>query len=197
MKSARRVSIQAPQQWQRTRLARRLLFLAIAMLGSLDLEAADRASGEGQIKAAFLSNFAKFISWQGTRPNPGGDFAIGVLGDGVFADELSELVRGRSIAGRSVRVKLLHALGDALPMDVVFVPAGHEHDMSAHVSSLRRSGVLTVGESPRFAEMGGIINFQMQSGKIRFAINRQAAAEAGLKISPQLLKLSIGEGGAR
>lgn len=161
------------------------------------VESADRSAGESQIKAAFLSNFAKFISWQGARPNPGGDFAIGVLGDDDFADELRSLVRGRSISGRAVQVKTLPALSDPPRMDVVFVPAGHEQDMSMHVASLRRAGVLTVGESARFAEMGGIINFQMQAGKIRFAINRQAAAEAGLKISPQLLKLSIGEGGAR
>lgn len=197
MKSARHVSTQATPPRRRSRLARALLILAISMLSSLELKAADRAAGEGQIKAAFLSNFAKFISWQGPRPNSDGDFSIGVLGDGSFADELRELVRGRSISGRAVRVKLLHALADALPMDVVFVPSGMETDMSTHVESLRKSGVLTVGESARFAELGGIINFQLQAGKVRFAINRQAAAEAGLKISPQLLKLSLGEGGAR
>ncbi|MGV3658756.1 MAG: YfiR family protein [Prosthecobacter sp.] len=197
MKNASRASIQAFPPRFRTRLARALLILAICMLGGADLESADRAAGESQIKAAFLSNFAKFISWQGARPNPGGDFAIGVLGDDPFADELRSLVRGRSIGGRSVRVKVLHVLADAMLMDVLFVPAGLEQEMSGHVSGLRRSGVLTVGESPRFAEMGGIINFQLQSGKIRFAINREAAAQAGLKISPQLLKLSIGEGGAK
>lgn len=174
-----------------------LLALVVCMLDGQTLESADRAAGEGQIKAAFLSNFAKFISWQGARPNSAGDFAIGVLGDDLFADELRTLVRGRSIGGRSMRVKLLHALSDAMLMDVLFVPAGLEHGMSTHISGLRRSGVLTVGESPRFAEMGGIINFQIHSGKIRFAINREAAAGAGLKISPQLLKLSLGEGGAR
>lgn len=174
-----------------------LTILAVCILGGPALRSADRAAGESQIKAAFLSNFAKFVSWQGAKPNSGTDFAIGVLGDDLFADELRTLVRGRSISGRAVRVKLLHALGDAMLMDVVFVPAGMEHDMAAHVGGLRRSGVLTVGESPRFAEMGGIITFQLQSGKIRFVINRQAAAEAGLKISPQLLKLSLGEGGAK
>ncbi len=197
MKNASLAPIQAPFQRQRARLARALLILALCMGGGTLLESADRAAGESQIKAAFLSNFAKFISWQGARPNTGGDFAIGVLEDDVFADELRTLVSGRSIGGRSVQVRLLHSLADAVRMDVVFVPAGQEHDMGAHLASLRRSGVLTVGESRRFAELGGIINFQLQSGKIRFSINRQAAAEAGLKISPQLLKLALGEGGVK
>lgn len=196
MKNVSRPSTQGSPRRHRGRLTRALIILAICMLGRPTLESADRAAGESQIKAAFLSNFAKFISWQGARPNPDGEFAIGVLSDDVFAHELRTLVRGRSIGGREVQVKVLRALVDALVMDVVFVPAGMEDDMGAHLSSLRRSGVLTVGESPRFAELGGIINFQLKTGKIRFSINREAAASAGLKISPQLLKLSIGEGGA-
>ncbi len=197
MKNVPRASIQAAALRPRARLARALVILVFCVLGGPLLESADRAAGESQIKAAFLSNFAKFISWQGARPNSGSEFAIGVLGDDGFANELRALVRDRSIGGRAVQVKMLHALSDALRMDVVFVPAGMEGDMGAHGSSLLRSGVLTVGESPRFAEMGGIINFQLKAGKVRFAINREAAAGAGLKISPQLLKLSIGEGGAK
>lgn len=175
-----------------------LLALLCCLAGSpsATTHAADRAAGENQIKAAFLSNFAKFISWEARRPHSGEEFAIGVFGDAPFAEELRSVVRGRSIGGRLVRVRLLHMLADATALDVLFIPEGMEDEAHPHILRLRRLGVLTVGESQRCAEIGGIINFQLQSGKIKFSINRRAAEEAGLKVSPQLLKLAILEGGA-
>lgn len=182
-----------------SRMLAALLALLCCLAGSpssTTTHAAERAAGENQIKAAFLSNFAKFITWQGPRPHAGEEFAIAVFGDAPFAEELRAVVRGRSIGGRLVRVRLVHVLADAAAMDVLFIPEGLEDEARPHLPRLGRLGVLTVGESQRCAEIGGIINFQMQSGKIKFSINRRAADEAGLKVSPQLLKLAIMEGGA-
>jgi hypothetical protein len=46
-----------------------------------------------------------------------------------------------------------------------------------------------VSEVPNFANEGGDINFYISSEKIRFEINPQAARQAGLKVSSQLLAL--------
>ncbi len=180
------------------RMLAALLALLCCLAGSpsATTHAAERAAEENQIKAAFLSNFAKFITWQGARPHAGEEFAIAVFGDAPFAEELRSVVRGRSIGGRLVRVRLVHMLGDAAAMDVLFIPDGMEDEARPHLPRLGRLGVLTVGESLRCAEIGGIINFQMQAGRIKFSINRRAAEQAGLKVSPQLLKLAILEGGA-
>jgi len=51
--------------------------------------------------------------------------------------------------------------------------------------------VLTVGETERFTESGGIINFTREGNKIRFAISDDTAKRAGLKISSKLLSLAV------
>ena len=50
--------------------------------------------------------------------------------------------------------------------------------------------ILTVGETPRFIEQGGIVNFFLENGKVRFEINRSAAERSGLRISSRLLQLA-------
>ncbi|OYW28850.1 MAG: hypothetical protein B7Z47_05405, partial [Chthoniobacter sp. 12-60-6] len=140
-------------------------------------------------KAAFLYNFTKFITWPGARPT--NEFVIGVLGNDAFADELRPLVRGRTIGGRPVRVRQMGSMAEAWQLEVLFVPAGYEDKVAGQLRQVQRAGVLTVGETAEFAALGGVITFHRQGGKIRFAINRASAAEAGLKISPQLLKLAV------
>jgi hypothetical protein len=64
------------------------------------------------------------------------------------------------------------------------------------VKALKGSSVLTVGETDRFLESGGIINFLMEEEKARFEINDGAAKQAKLKIRSKLLRLAkrvIGE----
>jgi len=50
--------------------------------------------------------------------------------------------------------------------------------------------VLTVGETDRFAQSGGVINFILEENKVRFEINSETAARARLKISSKLLALA-------
>jgi hypothetical protein len=50
--------------------------------------------------------------------------------------------------------------------------------------------VLTVGETTRFLEAGGMISFLLQDSKVRFAINVGAAQSARLKIGARLLILA-------
>ncbi len=58
--------------------------------------------------------------------------------------------------------------------------------------TVRGRGVLTMGESPRLADPGGVINFKMEGGHLRFEINLPATHERTLSISSKLL--TLGEG---
>ncbi len=144
---------------------------------------------EYQIKAAFLYNFAKFVQWPESRFSaPDSPLVIGVLRANPFGDELEKAVRGRKISGRPVVVRLVSGSTAARQTHLLFVGAGLESNLAA----LKGHAVLTVGESAEFARQGGMITFIPQDGTVRFAIDKQAADEAGLKISAQLQKLSLG-----
>jgi len=47
-----------------------------------------------------------------------------------------------------------------------------------------------VGETPGFAERGGIIRFTLEDNRVRFEINVDAAHQADLNISSRLLTLA-------
>ena len=49
---------------------------------------------------------------------------------------------------------------------------------------------MTVGEAQGFASGGGVINFKLDSGRVRFEINVEAAEHAQLHISSKLLSLA-------
>ena len=62
--------------------------------------------------------------------------------------------------------------------------------MQSIVSSLRESPVLTVSDAEEFTKRGGIIQFFVESGKMRFRINARSAKRARLLLSSRLLALA-------
>ncbi|HEY0944181.1 MAG TPA: YfiR family protein [Opitutaceae bacterium] len=147
---------------------------------------------ERQIKAAFVYNFTKYVEWpRGHFGDATEPVVLGVLGNDSFSDALTEAVSARTINGRKVVVRLLTDAKQAASADVLFVPDGEEPRFAAAVPALRGAGVLTVGESGQFAELGGVITFVVRDHKVRFEINTAEAERNGLKISAQLQKLAL------
>lgn len=50
--------------------------------------------------------------------------------------------------------------------------------------------VFVVADAAKFAERGGIANFIVSDSRVKFAINKRAAKNAGLKVSSKLLRLA-------
>ena len=48
-------------------------------------------------------------------------------------------------------------------------------------------GILTIGEVKEFSQLGGIINFFIEKGRLRFEVNLGASRNAALKIGSQIL----------
>lgn len=161
-----------------------LLFAALPSIAN-----AQPISKEYRLKAAFLYNFTKFVSWPADRfADDTSPIVIAVLGTKPFEQELTELVKDRSVDGRPIRIRAIQSAAQLDGAHVVFLHAGEETRLPA--SLFDAAGVLTVGESSDFTRRGGIITFVVADEKVRFEINQGAAEQAGLKISGQLLKLA-------
>jgi hypothetical protein len=164
----------------------------LAFFGRTSCDAAPEISKEYQVKAAFLYNFTKFVEWPASRFSDNtSPIVITVLGRNPFGEELNSIVRERKVNGRGLVVKIIDSADEATASHLLFVGADAEDRLSGKMDALQKSGVLTVGESPRFIASGGIINFTLEADKVRFQINPQAGEQAGLKISAQLLKLAV------
>ncbi len=151
-------------------------------------------NGEGAeypLKLAFLYNFAKFVEWPSDSfRSPGAPLAICIVGHNPFSLGIEEELRSRPVGGHSIEFVARKPTDTLNACHIVFVPVTEKDQAARIVSSLKGLGALTVGESEGFAVRGGIINFTVEGGNVRFEINRTAAGRAGLKISSKLLSLA-------
>jgi YfiR/HmsC-like len=166
--------------------------LALFLLSSSLIGAeADQRAGEYQVKAAFLYNFAKFVTWPPAAERADQPFVIGILGDDPFGDTLDQMIVDRAIRGRKVAVRRFTAAGDALAhCQLLFVSTSEADQLTAILKVAARANVLTVSDLDRFTERGGMIGFHIEDKRVRFDINVAAAESAGLAMSSQLLKLA-------
>lgn len=144
---------------------------------------------EYQVKAAFLYHFASFVEWP-ERAASEEPFRICVLGTDPFRSDLERTLGGKSIQNRPVVSRRLSNPGEAVGCRIVFISPSEEDRYADLFNTLHRKNILTVGESRRFAEQGGVIQFILVEGKVRFAINVTAGRHAGLKLSSKLLNLA-------
>jgi hypothetical protein len=148
-------------------------------------------SVEYQVKAGFLFNFAKFVQWPaGVFSAPDSPIVVGILGDDPFGPFLDQVAQAEPVGQRKVVIKRITRPEDASQCHILFVPRSVSGPSAVILAGLRAKSVLTVGETDRFLEQGGIINLVIDKGKVRFEINLDAAKEARLTVSSKLLKLA-------
>jgi YfiR/HmsC-like len=155
-------------------------------------EASD--SSEYLIKAGFIFNFAKFVEWPTTAfAQPDSPIVIGVLGTDPFGTIIDQIVKDKKIGTRGFVVKRLKwgtDVRDLRDCKILFVSASEKAHMDEVVQIVRGLPILTVGETPGFAERGGIIRFTVEDNRVRFEVNVEAAHQADLTISSRLLTLA-------
>ena len=146
---------------------------------------------EYKVKAAFIYNFAKFLVWPAKVFNgPADPVSICILGDDPFHGALEQATSGKSVEGRGFSVRHLSNTDSGSNCQILFVSASGRKRFHALAENLKSGSVLSIGESPGFAAEGGILNFKVESGRVRFEINVQAAEQQQLQISSKLLSLA-------
>jgi len=145
---------------------------------------------EYEIKAALLYNFAKFVEWPDEAvPETSAPLTLCILGDDPFGPAL-ESIDGKTIRSRRLVIKRPVTARDVSACHILFISSSEEKHLAQILEVLRTSSTLTIGEMQGFTQNGGIINLAVESNKVRFEINANAADRAGLKISSKLLSLA-------
>ena len=151
---------------------------------------------EYQVKAAFLFNFAKFVEWPPRAfASETAPLVIGILGDNPFHEDLAQTIRNKSIDSHPLELREVRSPTEFTNCHILFISTSEKERLPEILKALKGSSVLTVGETERFLETGGMVNFVLQGTKVRFQINNAAAAGAGLKISSKLMSLALRPGG--
>jgi hypothetical protein len=141
---------------------------------------------ELHIKAAYLFNFGRYVSW----PDPFGEVVIGVVGGGAIVDVLEKTISGKTINGRAYRVKVFRSVDHLDRCEILFLPRAEAKHAQTVLAAVSGKSVLTVSDSDGFTDNGGMIEFRLIDDTLKFDINPGAAEKAGLKISSELLRVA-------
>jgi hypothetical protein len=163
------------------------LLLAWLAMSGVVRAAADPIS-EVAIKAAFLYNFAKFTEWPALAPDA--PITLCVVGDGRLAAALIDTVRHQRIGEHAIAAKSIASDSPLRACDVLFIATAEMRRAMVIVDTLKTLPILTVSDDKDFARSGGIVEFVVESGRMRFSINTDAAGRSGLRLSSRLLGLA-------
>jgi len=150
-----------------------------------------QSASEYQVKAAFLFNFARFVEWPADAfLSVDSPLQICILGQDPFGRDFEQMIEDKTVSGH--RMELAHPEGvpQARACQILFISSPDKQQIRETLEGLKGSSVLTVGDAPGFAKMGGVINFVLDDNRVRFEINQKAAEAAHLKLSARLLTVA-------
>lgn len=147
-------------------------------------------ASESSVKAAFLYKFGPFVDWPSrTFTRPDQPLVIGVSADeGVTAD-LERLTSGRTVRGRPIAVQRIGEGGPFGGVHILYLGSRREPRLREIIAAV--SGpVLVVTDQPGALQLGSVINFVNEGGRVRFSASLASAEARDLKLSARLLAVA-------
>jgi hypothetical protein len=176
------------------RSRRRLRLMAAVLLLPLMRKVAagtdPLALQRGRIEAAFLRNFARYVSWPAAAfANERTPWTVCVVGDGHFDDGLENTFEGRTEQGRRFEIVRAVATSELPSCQIVYIGLEAATQRRAALATYRRQPVLTVGNAAEFLQEGGIIRL-LAGERIEMSINLDQARAVSIVIPAKLLELA-------
>jgi len=174
-------------------LVRSCIVIAVLTLAVVPTRAVAPAAQElsvPDVAAAYLVNFVRFTTWPSAALPDSTPLVVCVEGNDSVADSLARLTLNRAVKGRTLSVRRTSVDG-VLDACHVFYGANLNGDRGERlIRATSHLPILTVSDSTDFAKRGGVANFFIDDGRMRFSVNPDAAVRARLRISSNLLSLA-------
>lgn len=166
----------------RLKVGRLIVLVTVALFAARGANA--DSPGPPLLRAAFLYTFAIFTEWP--AEDAGDPMTLCVVDESAVAAALTQIVAGRSVAGRAITVRVATA-GNLRTCHVLYLPGATVARALEEVSGAR---VLTIGDGAAFVGQGGMAGLYLEGERMRFAVNPDSAARAGVRLSSKLLGLA-------
>ncbi len=144
-----------------------------------------------KIKAAFLVQFSKYITWPAhSFAGPDTPIIIGILGRDPFGSQLDKISRSFKAQKRNTSVRRLRSLSDAEQCHILYISLEESKQIADITTVLFEKPIVLVSDTDGFLDLGGTIQFIIVAGKIRFNISLSGNKKKELEISSKLLKVA-------
>lgn len=164
----------------------RLKYILPFILLAYSVSSRGQASTYGELQAAYIFNFAKYIKWPGNATV----FVIGVAGETDILDALQTTLKGKKVGGREIEIRTIATLEEAAACRIVYLPASNSEAIVDLRLAVVGKNVLIVSEED-LIKRGACISFIVEDERLRFKLRKAALEAAGLEASEGLLKLAI------
>lgn len=172
-------------------LVRCLLVALLASLPQTALPAPEELPREYRIKAAYLYNLTKFITWpdETAQNNKDSPVVICIYGYNPFGQYLEKL-RERQVKGRSIDIRYLDEKQATSGCQVLFISQHNTTFPKMLGAPPPYPPILTVSDNEDFLARGGLVSLVTVSNNIQLEINLTRAKQTGFTISANLLEVA-------
>lgn len=141
------------------------------------------------LKAVYLEKFSRFVTWpkECSMDDPSKPFIISVIGKTPLTENLEQIYSIQKINNKRVIIKRISNLYEIENSHILVIAESEKKNLQNILTLTRKLPVLTISESPTFAEKGVLINFFEENNKLRFEINETAVLQSPLQMSFYLL----------
>ena len=147
-------------------------------------------SREYNLKAAFLRYVVKFVSWPETSL-PESEINLCIFGYNPSMQALNS-INGKIINDRSLIIRIIPDLALVEKnCQILFVTKTIQDQsiLTKIITTFKGKPILTYGDLPNFAELGGGMSFYEANNHLAMMINQSAIKAANLTIAPRMLRL--------
>lgn len=160
------------------------LFIIISIIYSFPVTADDIASVH-KIKAGYLYNFTKFITWSIPITT---SFNVCVLRDSEFA-EILKPIEQHQVLTKPIKIyqyDSIHQISKNIHCHILFI----NDSITELPANYDISDTLIVGDDTNFITRGGMISFVIVDDRVKLQINPDAIKASSLKVSAKLLEVA-------
>lgn len=178
-----------------TRLCICLIIVTVSLLSTFKAAASPNSERIDRVKAAFVLNIARFVSWPAEAFESQDDRLLLCLYRNHPFHQAIELIRGEMVAGRSITITHIETLAESGSCNILLI--AHEW-LQEYIKEARPDLIrplLTIADqtdadTAKTQRHNILVTLVRNDKRIGFEINLNRARQSGLKLSSQLLKLA-------
>jgi hypothetical protein len=153
-----------------------------------------------RVKAAFVLNIVRFVSWPDKAlESLGNQLPLCLYRSNPFGEAI-ETIEGKTVNGRSLRITLIDSLAQSHPCSIVLIGLNEMQHFDEESRQKLNSPLLTIAdltdaEAPS-THRHALVTLVRNGARIGFEINLAEVRRVGLQMSSNLLKLAkiVGDG---
>lgn len=143
------------------------------------------------VKAAFVFNFIKLVSWPESRvPDAAAPLRVCVLRGDPMEEPLRQALGAKAVGLHPLEVAPLGPDDDFAACHALYLGSQAAPRYATLMARTAGKSVLLIDEGPQFSWPYGMIRLFLEQNRVRFELNLESLERSGLAVDPRLVRLA-------